>query len=155
MRIRLSLPLLLVSSAALGVGGTCRIDPDTSTCQNTDSARFCIIVQAPIECPNTGLLEHTESHTQAPPIDLVQAVCSFESGHYRCEAWGRGPDVSYTWALNGRPGLSFVTPPFGNNEALINCQPNMTNLVYLTVTSKFGRSTTVSTNLYCGAMGEY
>ena len=130
----------------------CVPEPD-SACPTPDVAKYCMNV-INLNC-NSGIKSLSLAYTVAPPIGDVQAVCDFESGRYRCQAWGQGPDISYTWALNGRPGLSFVTPPHGDKVALINCQPNGTNLVHLTVTSKFGLSTTVSTNLYCGYMGEY
>ena len=152
-RFQFCLALALFSaSPALFATDVCILDPD-APCPSVDSTKYCMNVKKMV-CPS-NFAAKVLSFNVAPPIEEVQAVCDFENGHYRCEAWGQGPDVTYTWALNSRPGLSFVTPPHSDKVALINCQPNGTNLVYLTVTSKFGLSTTVSTNLYCGYMGEY
>lgn len=154
-RIHLSIALLCsMAPTAVFATKVCVPDPD-APCPILETDKYCMNVQVSAAFCPSGIESIKKLYTAAPPIEYVQAVCDFESGRYRCEAWGQGPDVSYTWALNGRPGLSFVTPPHGDKVAYINCQPNGTNLVYLTVTSKFGLSTTVSTNLYCGYMGEY
>lgn len=160
-RNQLFFALCLFLPSALFAADVCVEDPNAA-CPSNETTKYCMNVKdhSGMICPPSVPVENRYvakilSYTVAPPIADVQAVCDFESGHYRCEAWGQGPDVSYTWALNSRPGLSFITPPHGDKVAYINCQPNATNLVYLTVTSKFGLSTTVSTNLYCGYMGEY
>ncbi len=128
----------------------CVPEPEDS-CPAIPADRFCMTART--DSCGTGYVAKVRSYTEAPPVEGVEAVCDFAAGRYTCQAWGKGRDVSYTWSVGGN--ASFVTPPFSSGTAQINCTPSMFNKVHLTVTSKFGRSTTVTTPLYCGYLGEY
>lgn len=141
------LGLLLPLSASAVV---CDPEPDRA-CPTEPVLKYCVTA-LDATC-TTGKKALDIAFNLAPPVADTQAVCDYTSNRYNCEAWPKHGGVSYSWSVAG--SLSFVSPPYLDDTASVNCTANGSNIIYLTVTSPFGMSTTVSAHLYCGYMGEY
>jgi len=139
---------LLLPVSAMAV--VCDPDPDRF-CPEVPVAKSCVSAREP-SC-TTGAKALDFAYNVPPPPAETQIVCDYTSNRYNCEAWPKYGGLTYSWSKSG--SLNFVNPPYLDDTAAVTCSAGANNILYLTVTSKYGLSTTTTAHLYCGYLGEY
>jgi hypothetical protein len=143
--LALSLPFSLAARV-------CDPEPDR-VCPSQPVAKYCYTAKD-ATC-TSGKVGVDVPWNFAPIASDTQVLCDYMGfNRYSCEAWPQDGGLGYAWATSG--SLALAGAPFLDSDAEVTCSPGPNNILYLTVTSPYGLSTTVqSTPLYCGFSGEY